>query len=91
MVRQGSRTAVPYLTPPGLNVKHVACVMLQHEDLGKVHVLVEELERKRQSLVSAPNYVSATKQVECFTELAGSGISSKKAGFHPISDYWSKY
>lgn len=42
----GSRTVALYLTPPGLNVKHVACVVLQHDDLGKVHVLVEELRRK---------------------------------------------
>lgn len=35
-----------YLTPPGLHVEHVGCVMLQGDDLGKVHVLVEELMAK---------------------------------------------
>lgn len=59
--RQGSRVVALYLTPPGLHVEHVVCVMLQHHDLGKVHVLVEELRRKRQSLVSAPNHILATK------------------------------
>ena len=32
-----------YLTPSGLYVEHVGCVILQGDDLGKVHVLVEEL------------------------------------------------
>lgn len=33
-----------YLTPSGLHVEHVGRVMLQGDDLGKAHVLVEELE-----------------------------------------------
>lgn len=35
-----------YLTPSGLHVEHVGCVMLQGDDLSKVHVLVEELRAK---------------------------------------------
>lgn len=35
-----------YLTPPGLHIKHVGCVMLQSDDLAEVHVLVEELRTK---------------------------------------------
>lgn len=36
-----------YLTPPGLHVEHVGCVMLQADDLGKSHVLVEKLLKKK--------------------------------------------
>lgn len=32
-----------YLTSPGLHVEHVGRVVLQGDDLGEVHVLVEEL------------------------------------------------
>lgn len=38
-----------YLTPSGLHVEHVGRVMLQGDDLGKVHVLVEELRAKEDS------------------------------------------
>lgn len=58
---KGSRVVMLYLTSSGLHVEHVVCVMLQHDDLSKVHVLVKELKRKRQSLVSAQNHILATK------------------------------
>lgn len=35
-----------YLTPSGLHVEHIGCVMLLGDDLSKVHVLVEELRTK---------------------------------------------
>lgn len=40
------RFTCPYLTPPGLHVEHVSRVMLQGDDLGERHVLVEELRTK---------------------------------------------
>lgn len=40
-----------YLTPPGLHVEHVGCVMLQADDLGKSHVLVEKLLKKEISFL----------------------------------------
>lgn len=42
------RAGEVYLTPSGLHVEHVRCVMLQCDDLGKVHVLVEELRKDRE-------------------------------------------
>lgn len=42
---QNSSSSV-HLTPPGLHVEHVVRVVLQGDDLGKVHVLVEELRTK---------------------------------------------
>lgn len=38
-----------HLTPSGLHVEHVGRVVLQGDDLGKVHVLVEELQAKEDS------------------------------------------
>lgn len=40
-----------YLTPSGLHIEHVGGVMLQGDDLGKAHVLVEELRAKEDSIV----------------------------------------
>lgn len=39
-------SSLVYLTPPGLHIVNVICVMLQGDDLSKVHVLVEELQTK---------------------------------------------
>lgn len=44
--RLNTRHSWVYLTSPGFHIPHVGCVVLQGDDLSKVHVLVEELRTK---------------------------------------------
>lgn len=44
--RLNTRHSWVYLTSPGFHIPHIGCVVLQGDDLSKVHVLVEELRTK---------------------------------------------
>lgn len=63
-----------YLTPSGLHVVHVACVMLQRDHLGKVHVLVEELRRRRRRVWSVHRITLGRKMRACFPDMVKFGF-----------------
>lgn len=63
-----------YLTPSGLHVVHVVCVMLQRDDLGKVHVLVEELRRRRRRVWSVHRITLGHKIRVCFPDMVKFGF-----------------